>query len=68
MTFADHATRLCGQAALLLGWRPAEFWDATPAELATVIAAFAPDGAAVADGALLGTLMAQYPDAPVGGE
>jgi hypothetical protein len=32
-TFADAATRWCPLAARLLGWRPAEFWSATPAEL-----------------------------------
>ncbi len=32
-TFGEAAERLCGAAAMLLGWRPAEFWDATPAEL-----------------------------------
>jgi hypothetical protein len=37
--FADAARRLAGQVALLLGWRPDEFWTATPAELATVFAA-----------------------------
>ena len=34
MTFADAAARLAGVAAQVLGWRPAEFWAATPAELA----------------------------------
>lgn len=34
MTFADTATRLAAMAALTLGWRPGEFWAATPAELA----------------------------------
>ena len=29
------ARRLAGAAAQLLGWRPDDFWDATPAELAT---------------------------------
>lgn len=34
MTFATAAARLAGLAAQVLGWRPAEFWAATPAELA----------------------------------
>lgn len=34
MTFTNGATRLAGLAAQALGWRPAEFWAATPAELA----------------------------------
>ena len=31
------AHRLAGLAARWLGWRPAEFWAATPAELAAAI-------------------------------
>lgn len=42
--FGDAATRWCALAARLLGWRPAEFWNATPAELAMALAA--PDDAA----------------------
>ncbi|UYV16113.1 phage tail assembly chaperone [Porphyrobacter sp. ULC335] len=38
-TFADAASRWCGLAARLLGWRPAEFWSATPAELAMALSA-----------------------------
>ena len=34
MTFGACAARLCSVAATLLGWRPDEFWNATPAELA----------------------------------
>lgn len=47
-TFAEAAARWAGLAARLLGWRPAEFWSATPAELAMAltepepIAAFPP--------------------------
>lgn len=40
-TFADTARRLSGTAARVLGWRPGEFWAATPAELAAV---FEPPG------------------------
>jgi hypothetical protein len=32
MRFADAAARLAGPAAALFGWRPVEFWAATPAE------------------------------------
>lgn len=39
--FSDAAAFWCGHAARLLGWRPAEFWSATPAEL--VMALSAPD-------------------------
>ena len=41
-TFAAAATRLAGLAALALGWRPDEFWRATPAELAAPGAALVP--------------------------
>ncbi|PLK23913.1 phage tail assembly chaperone [Porphyrobacter sp. TH134] len=41
--FSDAAARWCALAARLLGWRPAEFWNATPAELAMALAA--PDDA-----------------------
>ena len=32
--FADGVPRLAALSAQTLGWRPAEFWLATPAELA----------------------------------
>ncbi|WP_409593589.1 phage tail assembly chaperone [Sphingobium sp. SA2] len=35
--FAEGARRLAGVAGWLLGWRPEEFWRATPAELAAVL-------------------------------
>ncbi|NBC37694.1 phage tail assembly chaperone [Novosphingobium sp. FSY-8] len=35
--FGPGARRLAGLAGRLLGWRPAEFWAATPAELATIL-------------------------------
>ena len=37
--FANSAAKLCGQSAVLLGWRPHEFWAVTPAELECVLAA-----------------------------
>jgi hypothetical protein len=37
--FGDAAARWCALAARLLGWRPGEFWQATPAELAMALAA-----------------------------
>ncbi len=54
--FAPAALRLAGMAGRLLGWRPAEFWAATPAELAAVLA---PDTGAPAplDRAALSRLM-----------
>ena len=39
--FAESAARLAGLAGALLGWRPDEFWRATPGELAAILAALA---------------------------
>lgn len=35
--FAAAAGQLAGLAGRFLGWRPDEFWNATPAELATIL-------------------------------
>ena len=35
--FARAARRLSGAAARVLGWTPATFWAATPAELASAL-------------------------------
>jgi Phage tail assembly chaperone protein, TAC len=43
VTFADNAASLSGQCTLLLGWRPDEFWNTTPAELACVLLAMTPE-------------------------
>ena len=37
-TFAQGAARLAGLVPRALGWRPAEFWNATPAELGAIFA------------------------------
>lgn len=37
MKFGERAAELAGFAASSLGWRPAEFWDATPAELSSAL-------------------------------
>ncbi|AXB77828.1 phage tail assembly chaperone [Novosphingobium sp. P6W] len=44
-TFAAAALALCGLCARTLGWRPHEFWDATPAELAASLGLLCPDTA-----------------------
>ncbi len=36
--FGASALRLCAIAARALGWRPADFWNATPAELMAILA------------------------------
>ena len=53
--------RLAGLAGALLGWGPDEFWSATPAELAAVFAALAPQEAR-ADATLLNELKERFPD------
>lgn len=35
--FGEAAARLCHFAATLLGWRPNDFWEATPSELAACL-------------------------------
>lgn len=39
VSFGEGAARLAGQVGLLLGWPPARFWHATPAELRAVLGA-----------------------------
>jgi len=41
-TFGETAARLAGVAGLLFGWRPQEFWNVTPDELASLHAAMQP--------------------------
>ena len=62
--FADGARRLAGVAGWLLGWRPEEFWRATPAELAAVLgAALGEEAVEVGvDGGELARLMGVMPD------
>lgn len=43
MTFQQAAARLAGLAAQVLGWRPGEFWAATPAELALSLGSGEPE-------------------------
>lgn len=43
--FSEGAARLSGLVPRLLGWRPDDFWNATPAELAAILASFEPAGA-----------------------
>jgi hypothetical protein len=66
VSFTKEATKLAGQTALLLGWQPNDFWNATPAELACILAATSTEGDA-ADTQTLTNLMEQFPDAPTGG-
>lgn len=61
-SFAGSSSRLAGLAGALLGWRPWEFWAATPAELAAVFAAWRPAEAAPASAELLAELQERFPD------
>lgn len=61
-SFAAGAARLAGAAGALLGWRPADFWAATPVELATILEALAGESAARADGADIVRLRELFPD------
>lgn len=60
--FADAARRAAHVAAMALGWRPADFWAATPAELATALGLDSPPPDAPANAGLLAGLMERYPD------
>lgn len=61
--FREAAARLAGMAGALLGWRPDEFWRATPAELAGVLATLAGgDGAAPVTADDLAGLKERFPD------
>lgn len=62
--FVGSATRLAGQAMLLFGWRPAEFWAATPADLEMALRALAGADAPDAglDSAALTMMMEAFPD------
>jgi hypothetical protein len=60
--FATSAGRLAGWAGATLGWRPGEFWSATPAEGAAVYVAFAARGEAPPAEDELARLQEQFPD------
>ena len=63
MSFTEAAGRLAGFAGAVLGWPPDRFWTATPAELATVVAALMGDGpAAPPDAATMARLREAFPD------
>lgn len=61
MTFAQSSLHCWQAAARLLGWRPAEFWSATPAELACSLGATVPLAEPVLR-STLAQLRAQFPD------
>lgn len=56
MSFSERTRRLAGLAGVLFGWRPDEFWNATPAELAALLEALGGERVDVA------RLMEMFPD------
>lgn len=62
MRFADGAGRLAGLAGALLGWRPDEFWNATPAELGAVLEALGGERGATAGAGDVARLKEMFPD------
>lgn len=62
--FADAARVLAGMAARLLGWRPQEFWQATPQELAASLTLPVDPVAAPPSADTIASLRALFPDGP----
>ena len=61
--FADAAARLAGLAGVAFGWPPAQFWDATPAELAALVTAIGGEaGVPPPTPEMIATLMEAFPD------
>jgi hypothetical protein len=60
--FASAARRAARVAAALLGWRPAEFWAATPEELRTALGVDEASEGAPATSEMLRQLMEAFPD------
>ena len=60
--FTTSATRLAGLTGAVLGWRPEDFWNATPGELATIFDALTPRAEAPPTQGDLVRLKEQFPD------
>lgn len=60
MSFGEAAARLSSGASLLLGWRPDEFWNTTPAELALAISFT--DAVEAPDADTIEALRKRFPD------
>ena len=57
------AIKLAGVMARVAGWRPDEFWAATPADVRAVLAGWVEaDAEACLDGAALTAMMERFPD------
>lgn len=66
MTFGETALRLSAICALQLGWRPDEFWNATPAELVCILQIADGDDAAPPNSNEIQKLMSLFPDKAAG--
>lgn len=63
MTFVAVAQAAAGLATGRLGWRPSDFWAATPAELRTAIAGLAgPEAPGPLGARDVRALMERFPD------
>jgi uncharacterized phage protein (TIGR02216 family) len=64
LSFRDGAARLAGIAGAMLGWRPDEFWRATPEELGVILGAMIGETGEVAplDRGALGRMQEMFPD------
>lgn len=61
--FGPAASMLAGMMARALGWSPDTFWNATPADVAAVLAAWRDEDAAAGPGRdALAAMMEQFPD------
>lgn len=56
------ARGLAGVSGAVLGWRPDDFWAATPDDLAAVFGAVIGEVETPADAALIGRLQEIFPD------
>lgn len=66
MTFGKTALRLSAICALQFGWRPDEFWNATPAELLCILQIVDSDDAAPPHTNEIQKLMSLFPDKAAG--
>ncbi|WP_017672460.1 phage tail assembly chaperone [Blastomonas sp. AAP53] len=62
--FADAARTLAGIAARMLGWRPYEFWAATPDELAAALTVPGDPVALPPEPQAIAALRSLFPDTP----
>jgi hypothetical protein len=59
VSFGERAAHLAGLTGTMFGWRPAEFWSATPEELAALVRVVRGEETPPPD---LKSLMEKFPD------